>query len=160
MALSVSAAVSLTSAKTHAAAEVPVGTWEYRQRNVATPSGVDPDGERLVIARAGGQVVITYLGLEREGEHGLYYTAVQATNVRRSEAGLIAFTVPARTLYRNRPRSLAHAAGLESAGVTTHALSLTAEKRGDALIVTCVSSVESCPESTMTFQRLPGARVP
>lgn len=155
VALSVSVAVSLTSAKILAQPAIPLGTWEYRQRNVASPTGVDPEGERLVIAQAGEQVIITYFGLERAGEHGLYYTAVQATDVRRTKGNLIEFTVPARTLYRTRPETLAHAASLEPAGVANDSLSLTAERRGEALIVTCGSSDRSCPESTMTFRRLP-----
>lgn len=158
VAVSVSAAMCLGSVKTLAQPGGPVGAWEYRQRNVASPAGVDPEGERLVIAQAGEEVVIVYFGLEREGEHGLYFTAVQATNVRRTKADAIEFTVPARNLYRIRPKSLAHAASLDSAGVANESLSLTAERRGEALIVTCVSSDRSCPESTMTFRRLPGAR--
>jgi hypothetical protein len=134
--------------------ESPVGTWEYRQRNVGNPTRVDPEGERLVIAPAGERIAIAYFGLEREGEHGLYYTAVQATNVQRANGGRVDFTVPARTLYRTRPTSLAHAASLESAGVATYPLRLTAVRRGEVLIVTCASDDWSCPEPTMTFMRV------
>ncbi|WP_291984327.1 hypothetical protein [Luteitalea sp.] len=144
----------LTSAQTLAQPLVLAGTWEYRQRNLATPNGVDLEGERLVITQAG--VVVAYFGLEREGEHGLYYTAVQAENVRRTRDDRLEFTVPARNLYRSRPKSLPHAANLQPAGVANQRLVLTAERRGEALIVTCVSSDGwSGPESSMTFRRLP-----
>lgn len=149
----------LTSAQTLAQPLVLAGTWEYRQRNLATPTGVDAEGERLVITQAGDHVDIAYFGLEREGEHGLYYTAVQAENVRRTQDDRIEFTVPARNLYPSRPKSLPHAANLQPAGVANQPLMLTAERRDEALIVTCVSSDGwSCPESSMTFRRLPRTR--
>lgn len=43
-----------------------MGTWEYRQTNSASPTGVDAEGERLVFRRAAdGQLVVHYFGLER-----------------------------------------------------------------------------------------------
>jgi hypothetical protein len=154
LAFSVSAAMCLGSAKPLAHLWV-VGTWEYRQRNIASVTLVDPEGERLVIPLAGEEVIIAYYGLEREGEHGLYYTAVHAADVQRANDVGVEFTVPARNLYRIRPKSIAHAATLESAGALNHSLRFVAERRGEVLVVTCTSDDGSCPESTMTFQRMP-----
>ena len=49
-----------------------IGTWEYRQRNSASPTGYDAEGERIELKKQGRSIQGLYFGLQREGEHGLF----------------------------------------------------------------------------------------
>jgi hypothetical protein len=51
-----------------------LGAWEYRQR---AGDGYDKEGERIELSCGGGSMQGLYFGLEREGEHGLFYTLVE-----------------------------------------------------------------------------------
>ena len=75
---------------------------------------------------ADGTLVAEYFGLERGGDHGLFYTAVRTT-IEVVPDGTVRLTVPARRLFRTRPESVEHAAKLESAGRTAYELSLAGE---------------------------------
>jgi hypothetical protein len=149
-------ALALTAAAPAAQQPALEGTWEYRQANSARPQGVDAEGERIVVARtADGTLTAQYFGLEREGEHGLFYTAVEATAVAPTDTGGITLTVPSRQLYRTRPRSVTHARTLESAGQTREALVLSARLHADGtLVVACSAAPGACPDATMVFRRL------
>ena len=131
-----------------------VGEWEYRQANSASATGFDREGERLVFREAaGGRLIAEYYGLERTGEHGLFYTAVEATAVVTGPGGNVRLTVPARQLFRTRPRTLRDAARLESAGATKDELVLTGRIDKDVLEMMCSAAAGSCPDSRMTFRR-------
>ena len=135
-----------------------VGTWEYRQANSASATGLDNEGERLVIREvAGGQLVAEYFGLERSGEHGLFYSAVSAT-IEVAPDGTVRLTVPARRLFQKRPESLERAAKLESAGRTAYELSLSGRVVGEELVMACSAGGASCPDSRMGFRRVPPPR--
>lgn len=137
-----------------AAQRALAGTWEYRQANSARPDGFDAEGERLVIdSGTGGRVSAQYFGLEREGEHGLFYTAVDVGALDVAADGTIRFIVPARTLYRTRPTTLADAARLESAGSTTDVLTFTGRVTGDILALTCAARAGACPAARLVFHR-------
>lgn len=132
-----------------------IGTWEYRQANSARPTGLDREGERLVFLRAaGGQVVALFFGLERAGEAGLFYTAVEATGLKVDPNGTVRLTVPTRRLFRKRPKSLEEATKLEPAGSTTFELSLSGRLTEENLVMTCLAGGDSCPNSRMVFRRL------
>ena len=132
-----------------------VGTWEYRQANPARPSGVDAEGERLVIRRAAdGRLVADYFGLERTGDHGLFYSAVAATGLNADPDGTLRLTVPGRRLFRTRPASVAQAATLETAGSTAFELSLSGRLANGNLVVSCSAGGDSCPDSQMVFRRV------
>ena len=139
-----------------------VGTWEYRQANSASPTGVDDEGERLVFRQtAAGQLVADYFGLERAGEHGLFYTAVEAKGLKVEPDGTIRLTIPARRLHRSRPNSLEEAATLALAGSTTDELFFIGKLTDGTFVVSCseLPSRNRCPDSRMVFRRLsPGAR--
>jgi hypothetical protein len=135
------------------------GTWEYRQANAARADGLDAEGERLVVTRQGdGRLTAHYFGLERTGEHGLYYTAVDLGPLLVGPDGRLAFSVPARTLYRSRPASVADAAGLPSAGRTTDVLAFSGRVAGDTLLLTCTSAPGACPDDRLVLRRLTGRR--
>jgi hypothetical protein len=139
-----------------------VGTWEYRQANSASPTGVDDEGERLVFRQTRtGQIAADYFGLERAGEHGLFYTAVETKGLKVDPDGTIRLTIPARRLYRSRPKSLEEAATLALAGSTTDELFFSGKLTDGTLVVSCseLPSLSRCPDSRMTFRRLsPGPR--
>jgi hypothetical protein len=133
-----------------------VGTWEYRQANIAATGGLDAEGERLELFAADGPRG-RYFGLEREGEHGLYYTATEVSRLALDEAGTLTFTVPARTLYRRRPASLEDAAALDTAGdragFTRETLSFAGRIEDGALVLYCAADGPACPERVMRFTR-------
>lgn len=68
-----------------------VGTWEYRQRNSSSASGCDHEGERLELTEHGASIQGLYLGLEREGEHGLFCTLVKIKDFEVCEGARITF---------------------------------------------------------------------
>ena len=157
----VAAVVVVASLSTVAGSQPPdvAGTWEYRQANRARPDGLDAEGERLVVVRhADGRQTGHYFGLERTGDHGLLYTAVDLGPLLVGLDGRIAFTVPARTLYRSRPPSLAGAARLPSAGRTTEVLAFSGRIAGSTLLLTCTSAPGACPDSRLVFRRVVAAR--
>ena len=133
------------------------GTWQYRQANAARPDGLDAEGERLVVTRqADGRVTARYFGLERTGEHGLYYTAVDVGPLQVAADGEVGFTVPARALFRTRPSTVEDAARLEPAGRTTDVLSFRGRRTGESLVLTCTSTPGACPDDRLAFRRLTG----
>jgi hypothetical protein len=73
------------------------------------------------------------------------------------EDGTLTFTVPARTLYRERPASLEGAAALDAsggrAGFTREALSFAGRIEGSALVLYCSADGPACPERVMRFER-------
>jgi hypothetical protein len=101
-----------------------------------------------------GAPIAEYYGLERAGEHWLFYTAVEATNVAVDRDGNVRLTVPARQLFRTRPRTLQEAARLESAGMTKDVLVFTGRVEGDALDLSCSGVADACPDARMLFRRL------
>jgi hypothetical protein len=147
-----SAAGSPASAENDTPARL-LGVWEYRQ---AAGSGFDPEGERLQFSRKGQSIHGVYLGLEREGEHGLFYTAVEMKSLTVSPTGEIAFVVPPRELFHERPESVADAtqkAKTASAGFTKDELHLQGRITGATLTLACVSKAQSCPEAVMVFKK-------
>lgn len=146
---------------THAQApgEGLAGSWEYRQANAARPDGLDAEGERLIVTRqADGRLTGQYFGLERTGDHGLFYTAVDLGAIAVAGGGGVRFSVPARTLYRSRPATLADAARLASAGRTSDVLAFSGRFTGNTLVLACTSGPGACPDARLVFRRLAGAR--
>ncbi|RPJ06621.1 MAG: hypothetical protein EHM36_06745, partial [Deltaproteobacteria bacterium] len=64
------------------------GTWEYTQKNSTTETGFDPQGERLELLSQTGTLKGIYHGLEREGEHGLFYSIVEIEELQVSASGI------------------------------------------------------------------------
>lgn len=129
-----------------------LGTWEYRQ---AAGAGYDSEGERIVLTCADGVMRGVYFGLEREGEHGLFYTAVEMTDLKVSTGGDLSFTVGERELFSERPKSLEDVKQkrLAAAGLTRDALYLRGRIENGALRLTCTSAAASCPEKEMAFHK-------
>ena len=132
-----------------------LGRWEYRQQNPARPGGVDEEGERLEFVRGDdGALTASYFGLEREGEHGLFYTATAIRVLSLDEQGTVRLTVPARRLFSRRPASLAEAAtGEYAAGFTKDSLRLAGSIENGDLVLVCSADAGACPERTMVFRK-------
>ena len=129
-----------------------LGTWEYRQ---AAGDGFDAEGERLELSCRAETLGGLYHGLEREGEHGLFYTLVEVRSLKVGHDGLISFVVPERDLFRHRPSSWAAVRQKRSpsSGITRDELHFTGRLEASKLILSCTASGNSCPERRMVFGR-------
>jgi hypothetical protein len=129
-----------------------LGAWEYRQR---AGDGYDKEGERIELSCRAGFMEGLYFGLEREGEHGLFYTLVELADLKFSSKSDLAFTVPERDLFYERPKSLQEVEQkrLASAGFTRDSLHMQGQLQEGSLILTCTSKGRSCPEDVMVFHK-------
>jgi hypothetical protein len=136
----------------HADCPEGLGTWEYRQR---AGDGYDNEGERLELSCIGGSLQGLYSGLEREGEHGLFYTLVEMTDLKISPEGDLSFTVPERGLFHVRPKDPQEVGQkkLRSAGFTRDELHMRGKIEAGTIILTCTSNSSSCPEGVMVFRK-------
>jgi len=134
-----------------------IGTWEYRQANPAAESGYDSEGERLEIRRIGQSIKAFYFGVEREGEHGLFYSVTEADGLSMDSNGRISFTVPVRRLYYKRPASLeaAKKSGDDSSGFTSYTLHMSGTLDNGRLVVRCGSQFGNCPDDQIVFKKAP-----
>jgi hypothetical protein len=131
-----------------------MGAWEYRQR---AGDGYDAEGERLQLSCSDKVLKGLYYGLEREGEHGLFYTLVEVTDLKVGAGGGLSFTVPGRELFYERPKDLQEVTGkkLESAGFTRDELYIQGPLKDGNLVLSCASKAGSCPENVMVFGKSP-----
>jgi hypothetical protein len=131
-----------------------LGTWEYRQR---AGDGYDNEGERLELSCKSGALQGLYYGLEREGEHGLFYTLVEMTDLKINPEGELSFTVPERELFHARPKDPQEGGRkkLQSAGLTRDELHMHGKIKAGTIILTCTSKSGSCPEEVMVFHPNP-----
>ncbi len=131
-----------------------LGTWEYRQ---AAGSGYDREGERLEFSWKDQSIRGVYFGLEREGEHGLFYTAVEMKNLTVGPNGEVAFVVPERDMFDKRPNSAEEARQKTRTpvGLTRDELDMRGRITGGTLTLQCVSKGPSCPDRLMVFKKEP-----
>jgi hypothetical protein len=96
-----------------------------------------------------------YFGLEREGEHGLFYTLLELPDLKVISDGTLTFTVGERDLFTQRPRNLQEVQQSRNtaAGFTKDSLHLQARLDEGNLVLTCGSRAGSCPENVMVFHR-------
>ncbi len=129
-----------------------VGTWEYRQ---AAGKSFDREGEILQITRNAGLLQGFWFGLERDGDEGLFYTAVTVKDVAVRSNGEVSFTVPARHLFIKRPKSVQEAEREKSrsAGFTRDELHMNGHLQSDKLTLSCASKGGFCPEEVMVFEK-------
>jgi hypothetical protein len=132
-----------------------LGAWEYRQRNSGSPSGYDDQGERLELYQNGGSIQGFYFGLEREGEHGVFYTLVEVEDLEVDSDGRITFVVPERHIYRERPTSLKEIeqGKKPDAGFTRLKMEFRGELKNGYLILQCTADPCTCPEDVMVFRK-------
>lgn len=132
-----------------------LGTWEYRQRNSASATGYDDQGERIELEQIGRSIQGLYFGLQREGEHGLFYTLVEIKDIEVSEGGKISFRIPERDIYRERPRSLKEIeeGKRRPAGFTRFELEFRGQLKNGELVLHCIADPIECPEDVMVFRK-------
>lgn len=129
-----------------------LGSWEYRQ---AAGAGFDTEGERLELRCRGDSTSGLYFGLERAGEHGLFYTLVEMMNVSVTPDSSLSFMVGERELFRERPRNLddIRHKNVTWAGVTRDTLVMRGRLERGNLVVTCTSAAGLCPDKLMVFHK-------
>lgn len=128
-----------------------LGTWEYRQ--AAMPGEFDPEGEILEFRNENGKWSGIYRGLQREGEHGLFYTWVEMDSIKVDS--LISFVVPARDFYAKRPQTKSDLTKKEfaSSGFSRGSLKFRGRVFGDRLRLVCYSATEECPDRMLEFRK-------
>jgi hypothetical protein len=131
------------------------GHWEYRQ--AALPGEFDAEGEIISFTVKDGKLLGTYSGLERMGEHGLYYTFVDIDSIETKAGNGISFVIPARNFHAKRPKSKADLGKKEfqSAGHSNGRLRLTGALKEGRLVLECASATDECPEKRMVFRKGP-----
>lgn len=99
--------------------------------------------------------VAFYSGLEREGEHGLFYTLVEVPDLKVTPSGTLTFTVAERELFLHRPKNLQEVRQnrLTAAGFTKDSLHMQGRLDQGNLALTCASKAGSCPEDLMVFHK-------
>ena len=121
-----------------------VGRWQYIQPP-------DRQGEILDVSLSNGRYKGIMNGLERAGEHGLFYYVVEVSDLSIAPDGSIRFTVGPHSYFRQRPKlSVLSAEG--DAGGTRESMHFSGRLEGSELVLQCKGL--SCPDSTLRFKRL------
>lgn len=123
-----------------------VGRWQYLQPP-------DRQGEILDISLFNGRYKGIMNGLERAGEHGLFYYVVEVSDLSIAADGSIRFTVGPRSYYRQRPKLSVPAKARDSGG-TRESMYFSGRLEGSELVLQCKDPGLSCPDSTLRFKRL------
>jgi hypothetical protein len=128
-----------------------LGWWEYRQ---AAGTAFDAQGEKLELTCRGGIMRGLYHGLERAGEHGLFYTLVEMKDLTVTDS-VLSFLVGERELFSERPRNLDDIGQKKVtwAGVTRDTLVMRGRLERGNLVVTCTSTAGLCPDKVMVFHK-------
>jgi len=127
-----------------------LGRWEAR---LYDKTWTADEGEILLFQIENGRFKGVYLGLERVGEHGLFYSAVGMKDLAVVEDGEIRFTVPGRSFYVKRPMSLAKAKSLADNGGTRGEMRYHGRLVKTRLLLKCESNSGECPSETLEFQK-------
>ena len=122
------------------------GHWQYLQPP-------DKEGEILVLLHSSGRWRGIMNGLERTGEHGLFYYVVEVENLVVDPNGSIRFEVGNRSYFRKRP-ALSDLAGRGDGGFARSRMHFAGRMEGRELILRCEDEDRSCPDSTLRFKRL------
>lgn len=109
----------------------------------------------IVFQAVKGAVSGIYLGLEREGEHGLFYSLVDLDSLAIKDDRKISFIVPRRTFHAKRPMTKSDLTkeGFQSSGFSGGTLKFKGEITGDKLVLNCASDLGECPENKMVFRK-------
>ena len=122
------------------------GRWQYLQPP-------DTEGEVLDLSEASGHWRGIMNGLERAGEHGLFYYVVEVESLRVEQDGSVGFVVGERSLFSRRP-ALSMLAGKGDAGNDTNRMRFAGRIEAGDLVLRCADPWGSCPDSTLRFKRI------
>jgi hypothetical protein len=125
------------------------GRWQYLQPP-------DKEGEVLDLSVSAGRWRGVLNGLERAGEHGLYYFVVEVEEFAVETDGTMRFEVGERKLSRRRP-PLSQLTGEGDDGVTRYRMRFTGRLEGEDLVLRCEDGdTGSCPDRILRFKRIAG----
>jgi hypothetical protein len=128
-----------------------LGRWEYRQANPGLPCDVDPQGEILEFSREQDSIKLVYWGVEREGDHGLFFSVI-STLAFMDPSGEVTFTVGDRAFFHERPTSV-DVDRTMSSGCCGDELHYTGRIEGERLVLHCRDSGYGCPDTRLEFMR-------
>lgn len=141
-------AVAHCASATTQAAPPLAGRWQYIQPP-------DAEGEVLDLLVSSGKWRGFLNGLERAGEHGVFYYVAELESVEVAPDGAIRFEVGERSLSSRRP-ALSAPGGAGDAGVVRDRMRFAGRLEGGDLVLRCVGPGGSCPDSTLRFKRISG----
>ncbi len=123
-----------------------VGRWQYIQ-------SPDHEGEVLDLSLVDRQLKGILNGLERAGEHGLFYYVVEVSELEVASDGGVRFVVGERTFFSKRP-PLSELGGTGESGVARDVMVFEGRLDGPDLVLACRGDAGSCPDSKMRFKRV------
>lgn len=144
--IALTALTALTVIGTAAAQPALAGRWQYLQPP-------DRQGEVLDILLEGGRHRAVMNGLERAGEHGLFYYVVEASDFSVAQDGSIGFTIGERVFFSKRP-PLSRLGSEGNVGMTRDTLRFHGKMEGGMLVLECRGAPGACPDAVMRFERL------
>ena len=123
-----------------------VGRWQYIQ-------SPDSEGEVLDIVISGDRYIGIMNGLERAGEHGLFYYVVKVSHFVITIDGKIRFVVGPRLFHRQRP-ALSTLDAKGDGGGTQERMVFSGRLEGAELLLQCSDRGASCPDSVLRFRKI------
>lgn len=122
------------------------GRWQYLQ-------SPDTEGEVLDLVVASGHWRGIMNGLERAGEHGLFYYVVEIEKLAVAPDGSINFEIGEREFFTKRP-PLSHLGGKADGGFARPHMRFSGRIVDGYLVLQCNDEDGSCPDSSLRFKRL------
>jgi hydrogenase maturation factor HypE len=92
-------------------------------------------------------------GLERAGEHGLFYYVVEASDLAIGAGSTISFTVGERSFVSRRP-PLSKLGVEGTRGLARDQMRFRGKMEGGDVVLICEGAGNSCPASTLRFKRI------
>lgn len=128
------------------------GRWQYLQPP-------DTEGEVLDLAVESGRWRGIMNGLERAGEHGLFYYAVELEKLTVTPDGSINFEIGEREFFTKRP-PISHLGGKADGGFARSPMRFSGRIMGGYLELQCKDEDGSCPDSSLRFEKLSSQHKP
>jgi len=122
------------------------GRWQYLQPP-------DKEGEVLDLFVSSGRWRGIMNGLERAGEHGLFYYVVEVERLAVEPDGSIRFEIGERSFFRKRP-ALSQLRGEGDGGLARSRMRFSGRIEGADLVLRCQDDDGSCPDSTIPFKKI------
>jgi hypothetical protein len=122
------------------------GRWQYLQPP-------DTEGEVLYLVASSGQWRGVMNGLERAGEHGLFYYVVEVEKLSVAPDGSLSFEIGERSFFTKRP-ALSQLGWNGDGGFARGRMRFSGRIVGEDIVLQCADDDGSCPDSTLRFRRL------
>lgn len=128
--------------------EIPpplAGRWQYLQPP-------DTEGEVLDLVASPERWRGIMNGLERAGEHGLFYYVVEVEKLAVMPDGSISFEIGEREFFTKRP-ALSHLGGKGDGGFARTLMRFSGRIVGEDIVLRCDDADGTCPDSILRFKR-------